>query len=370
MNKFLTSIVALLLCITATAQTDFRHITYQEALAAAKSEGKLVFMDFYTDWCGPCKMMMKNVFPQTTVGEFMNKSFVNLKVNAEKGEGVELAKQYEVKAYPTFVVVDATGKEQGRTVGSSTAEAFISKLEAIIDPSKSPEVVTRKYESGDRTAQIVKAYASNRLEKLRETRMTSDEYKQRADSVTALVQDYFTALADADKVKEENMFVYRSYTDTPFSASGRFLCTATDKFAGAQRTEADSLVINLYKAEVSRLLYGSATISAENFKTLKQDIKKKGLDKDGSYPAAYALIECEGKGDLAAYVAECEKVYPKLTEDQRAYIMEGYASHFKTATDDVKKQAAQFLRRHIGEMPYNVIYFTAMQIGELEGMGH
>ena len=74
----------------AHAQTNFRSISFDEALKVAANENKLVFIDFYTDWCGPCKKMAREVFPQKEVGDFMNAKFVNLKLNAEK-EGQELA---------------------------------------------------------------------------------------------------------------------------------------------------------------------------------------------------------------------------------------------------------------------------------------
>ena len=77
----------------AMAQTDFRHISYAEGLEAAKAEGKTLFIDFYTEWCGPCKRMARDVFPQKDVGDYMNAKFVCLKIDAEKGEGVELAKR-------------------------------------------------------------------------------------------------------------------------------------------------------------------------------------------------------------------------------------------------------------------------------------
>ena len=72
------------------AQTNFRSLTLDEAIQAAKSENKLVFIDFYTTWCGPCKMMMKNVFPQPKVGEYFNNKYVCIKLDAEK-EGKEVA---------------------------------------------------------------------------------------------------------------------------------------------------------------------------------------------------------------------------------------------------------------------------------------
>lgn len=94
---------------TAIAQTHFRTLSFDAALSAAKQEKKMVFIDFYTDWCGPCKMMARDVFPQPKVGDYFNARFVCLKLNAEK-EGKELAKKYQVSAYPTYVVLDADGK--------------------------------------------------------------------------------------------------------------------------------------------------------------------------------------------------------------------------------------------------------------------
>ena len=61
-----------------------------EALAKAKAENKLVFMDCYTSWCGPCKYMTETIFPQEKAGEFFNPKFVCVKFDMEKGEGKEL----------------------------------------------------------------------------------------------------------------------------------------------------------------------------------------------------------------------------------------------------------------------------------------
>ena len=77
--------------------------TFAEAVAMAKESGKKVFLDCYTSWCGPCKMMTKNIFPQKAAGDYFNSEFVNIKLDMEKGEGPELAKRLKVRAYPTFV---------------------------------------------------------------------------------------------------------------------------------------------------------------------------------------------------------------------------------------------------------------------------
>jgi len=81
--------------------------TWQEAILKAKKENKLIFLDAYTTWCGPCKAMQKNIFPNEKVGELFNKNFINVKIDMEKGEGIALAKKYNVRAYPTLFFIDA-----------------------------------------------------------------------------------------------------------------------------------------------------------------------------------------------------------------------------------------------------------------------
>ena len=138
--KLFCWMIAVILPLSSFAQgVDFKELTMQEALALAGKEKKMIFIDFYTTWCGPCKMMSSEVFTQDQVGEYFNRTFVNLKVDAEKGEGVELAKKYQVKAYPTFVVLRADGTEVYRTAGARPADEFVDKIRKGIDPKWSPE---------------------------------------------------------------------------------------------------------------------------------------------------------------------------------------------------------------------------------------
>ena len=75
---------------------EFNHGSWAEIVSKAKAENKLIFIDFYTQWCGPCLNMAQTVFSQPEVGEFYNKNFVNAKIDAENGEGRELAKKYHI----------------------------------------------------------------------------------------------------------------------------------------------------------------------------------------------------------------------------------------------------------------------------------
>ncbi len=107
----------------------FENGNFEEALIKAKAENKIVFVDCYTSWCGPCKMMAKTVFTQEEVGEFFNANFVSLKIDMEKGEGPEFATKYGVQVYPTFLFIDSTGKLIQSSKGGMVTNKFIAEAE-------------------------------------------------------------------------------------------------------------------------------------------------------------------------------------------------------------------------------------------------
>lgn len=100
----------------------------KDAVAKAKAENKMVFLDCYTSWCGPCKMMATKIFPTQEVGDFMNPKFVSIKIDMEKGEGPSLVESLQVSAYPTFIIFNNDGNEVGRFLGGSDAAGFIERV--------------------------------------------------------------------------------------------------------------------------------------------------------------------------------------------------------------------------------------------------
>jgi thiol:disulfide interchange protein len=95
------------------------------ALKTAHDQNKLVFLDIYATWCGPCKMLKQYTFTDSSVGEFFNKNFISVSVDGEKGVGPQLAQQYSIEGYPTLVVADATGKPVLLTVGYIPADVLM-----------------------------------------------------------------------------------------------------------------------------------------------------------------------------------------------------------------------------------------------------
>ena len=115
---------------------NFFQGTWSEALAAAKKQKKLIFVDAYAVWCGPCKYMSNNVFPDGAVGKFFNEHFINYKFDMEKGEGPEFSNKYKVTAYPTLLFIDGSGEVAYRQMGARDVAGFIKLGEEALAAKK------------------------------------------------------------------------------------------------------------------------------------------------------------------------------------------------------------------------------------------
>ena len=104
----------------------FTEAAWKDVLKKAKAEKKVIFLDAYASWCGPCKLLQKNVFTKKAVGDFYNSKFINVKMDMEKGEGPALAQVYPLEAYPTLMYIDGNGKILKKVLGLQTPEDLIA----------------------------------------------------------------------------------------------------------------------------------------------------------------------------------------------------------------------------------------------------
>lgn len=163
MKKLVLLVTILITGLTVFSQgIDFQKGRYAEVLEMAKKQNKLVFIDIYTSWCGPCKHMADNVFPQAKVGEYYNAHFLNLQLDAEKSEdGKMVAKTFGVSAYPTFLFVNGDGELVYRFLGGKTVDMFIKEGEKAVDAfAAQPELkkYMKKYEEGNRDKEFLNQY--------------------------------------------------------------------------------------------------------------------------------------------------------------------------------------------------------------------
>lgn len=177
-------VLALGMVIPALAQEGgirFERGNWADIKEKAIREKKLIFVDFYTDWCGPCLAMAEEVFPLAEVGEYYNKHFVNVKIDAEKGEGLALRKKYEVASFPTFVFIDPqTEKVVHRSSSRQEKEVFLFTGKSAVHPAWRSTVLEQKYRSGERSRELLKQYMD----------YLASVYKR--DEVKRLVEEYLS----------------------------------------------------------------------------------------------------------------------------------------------------------------------------------
>ena len=109
--------------------------TLQEGLDKAKTENKLLFVDCYTTWCGPCKVLKKYTFTDANLGDFMNDKYISMAIDMETTEGEAVAKKYGIEAYPTLLFLDKYGRVVNHQVGGIGAEALLAKAELTVRKS-------------------------------------------------------------------------------------------------------------------------------------------------------------------------------------------------------------------------------------------
>lgn len=124
--------------------------TFEEALVQAKQEGKLIFVDAYAEWCGPCKRMKTAVFPDKKAGDFYNKHFVNMAIDMEKQMGLALNQKFNVRAYPTFLFIDGDGKILFREVGGKSVDLFIQMGQEALKKDDKTADYEKQYNDGAR----------------------------------------------------------------------------------------------------------------------------------------------------------------------------------------------------------------------------
>lgn len=156
MNRLFIIVLFWVMGLNALAQTQgiaFEPVrSWKKVVEKARKESKLVFVDCYADWCGPCKQLASQVFTRKEVGDFFNSHFVSIQLNVEKdADGKANATKWGVASLPTLVFVDPeTEQIIGKLVGAGDADWLVNGAKAVLDPAKRLDALAARYNAGER----------------------------------------------------------------------------------------------------------------------------------------------------------------------------------------------------------------------------
>ena len=139
----------------------FGKQSFAKTLEQAKKENKLIFLDAFASWCGPCKLLDKNVFPKKEVGDYFNANFLNLHIDMEKGEGIEIAKKYSIYSYPTLLFINGDGKVVYKAAGYMSPQELISIAKEVVNPENTLENKIAKFEAGEKDPEFLMGLIKN-----------------------------------------------------------------------------------------------------------------------------------------------------------------------------------------------------------------
>lgn len=177
MKKVYIIVSILFFSLMTFAQSGTRFMDnrpWQEVLQRAQRENKLIFVDCYTSWCGPCKQLATQVFPQEKMGDYLNSRFVNAKYDVEKGEGLTVSKQYnkEIKVFPTMLILTARGEVIHKVAGCHPVDELIAAIEEGLQGNTIYNL-KKEYDNGNREWSFIQKYLN-----LLETAAERKEYEK------------------------------------------------------------------------------------------------------------------------------------------------------------------------------------------------
>ncbi|MEO1627139.1 MAG: thioredoxin fold domain-containing protein [Bacteroidota bacterium] len=330
MKRIWTTFFFALLCsgLLKAQGIQFRKGQWKDILAEAKKSNKLVFLDAYTSWCGPCKQMSARIFTQPKVGSYFNDKFINVKLDMEKGEGPEVARAYRVMVYPTLLFVDGEGKLVHRAAGFKDVDQLIELGDIAMGSDKSLDAMAKRFEAGERSQDFLLEY-------------TKACFEAQDGSHTKVAEAYMAT--QEDWTKEENMAFLFNYTGDAYSSLFDYLIKEQDQFA---KVFGEAKV----KGRIQEIIYQSVYDSADksSLEQIDELFAKAYGDRAAELSAKFRLTFYRQAGDRAKY-AESAVALLKDFPRQEAEELNEIAWTFYRVVEDKKllKKAVKWTKKSI-----------------------
>ena len=314
----------------ASAQgIKFVESNFKEALAQAEQENKLLFMDCYTSWCGPCRLLANRVFPNDSIGQFFNKHFISLKMDMEKGGGPALARQYGVKAYPTLLVIDPSTQEiVSQVVGFRTVKALLEDAQKAANPNRNLQGLAAQFNENPANPTIASAY----LEGLWAASLTQERDET--------LKKYLSRLTPEEICTTDNWKILSAHTENPYSYAFDCLHKNSEGFRNVVGKEAvNAKLDHLYRYASMKFIYRKRVPENEfpqnNFNKLIELLKQEEGAEFAYYLTQLEMIDNVQKGDYRGMLDVLDRADKKqiLTPQTRFYFIWLNLTYLKECKD-------------------------------------
>ncbi|MDR0766384.1 MAG: thioredoxin family protein [Odoribacteraceae bacterium] len=294
-------ILLLLPALAAGQGVNFQALPLDSALAEATRQGKHLFIDGYTSWCGPCKLMDSEVFPLKEIGDYFNPRFISVKYDMERHpDGRALAARFGIRAYPTFIILDGNNEMLHLFAGGTLDLTFIDKVDAAFDDTRALGILARRLAAGDTSV----ATRARHLQALQHA-YTRD--------ITGLADTLWDNLDDAGRLHPACLFLLDDLAPDG-SPRARYLLDTRDELRAASgRAAVDPRLEKKYIERYTRLLRGQRSPSRDRLDATRAEIDALQLPTPTVLPL-YEQALLLKSGDIApdALVTSIETAAPAL----------------------------------------------------------
>ena len=359
MKKVLTVIVACLLLLSYTqfikANNEgnegikFTHGTWKEVVSKAKKENKLIFVDCYTVWCGPCKMLAKNVFPQKVVGDYFNANFINVKIDCEKGEGESLKTKFGVSAFPTMLFIDPKSeKVLHRVVGMRKAPELIDEAKGAPAKYKEFQRLEKAFNKKKKDIETVEAYLNNLIQ-------------SRHPKAKEIALHYLCLIPKTKWHEKDYWWIFKRYVKDPFSSQAKYYFENKEQFSNNNAQEAINYEYGLYHSYAGGLARVAKKSDFDQDKMnqlimLMKEQNFRAADKVKAFCNRTLLISTQSWDE---YVTVLEKDFDSgLKTNNKFYVERGFSmlSGLKNCEDPaVYKRVVELMDKVIEQQSKNEV---------------
>ena len=273
---------------------------------------KPVLVDFFATWCGPCKMMANDVFTLEAAGNYFNKNFVCVKIDMEQGEGPAIGKQYEVDAYPTFLIINADGKLMHKLVGAMPLEELIENVECGLKANSIAE-----YEA------LYQAGKLDKTEQMAYWRLLS--ISGEVVKAQTVGDDLWGKLSEKDKLNSTYWPLLRSRATTIEGEEMKFVCANREYFEKeVGKEEVGKLIYNSFITELNMMIvYQLPAKKYEKVPVIKALLETNDVPRKEALLKITELAETRGNYDEKGYLDILDANLNVWDDSEKRTIFEG-----------------------------------------------